>query len=236
MKRKILAILLAVVLACAAGVGIYAADFYRADETAQQAMVTAWAQDGLLIFGPETADTGFVFYPGGKVEASAYAPLMQRLAEADVLCVICKMPLNLAVLDSNAAQQAMRRFPQVENWYVGGHSLGGAMAASYAAQHADDLQGVALLAAYSTADLSGSGLQVISLYGSEDGVLNRQKYAEYANNLPADAAEIVIEGGNHALFGSYGAQQGDGESTITGAEQQAETADALLAFFGKMAQ
>ena len=139
------------------------------------------------------------------------------------------MPLNLAVLNVNAAAGIPETYPQIEDWILAGHSLGGAMAASYAAGHTEQLDGLVLLAAYSTADLTQSGLAVLSMYGSEDGVLNREKYKGYKKNLPADTEEIVIEGGCHAYFGAYGEQKGDGDPAITREEQTAVTARAIAA-------
>ena len=165
-----------------------------------------------------------------KVENTAYAPLLHDLAEDGILCVLVKMPCNLAVLDRNAADSIPERFFEVTDWYIGGHSLGGAMAASYAAKHTDELDGLVLLAAYSTADLTDSGLRVYAAYGSEDGVLNREKYEADRTNLPQDTTETVIDGGCHAGFGSYGAQKGDGTPTISAEEQQRQTADALAAW------
>lgn len=164
-----------------------------------------------------------------KVENTAYAPLLHDLAEDGILCVLVKMPCNLAVLDMNAADSIPERFSEVTDWYIGGHSLGGAMAASYAAKHTDEPDGLVLLAAYSTADLTDSGLRVYAAYGSEDGVLNREKYEADRTNLPQDTTETVINGGCHAGFGSYGAQKGDGTPTISAEEQQRQTADALAA-------
>ena len=172
---------------------------------------------------------GLIFYPGGKVQAEAYAPLMEACAERGILCVLMRMPGNLAVLDPNAADGIAAEYPEVTDWYLGGHSLGGAMAASCAAKHAEDYAGLVLLAAYSTEDLRGSGLRVLSVVGTEDGVLNREKYEQCRENLPADARELVIEGGCHAYFGCYGAQRGDGTATIGNREQIERTADAIAA-------
>ena len=104
------------------------------------------------------------------------------------------------------------------------------MAAAYAGDNAADFAGIVLLASYSTADLSTSGLDVLCIYGSEDGVMNRDKYAENLVNLPVDYTELVIEGGNHAGFGFYGQQQGDGTSSISSQQQVAITADAISNF------
>ena len=141
------------------------------------------------------------------------------------------MPFNLAVFDINAAKGITEKLPDIEKWYIGGHSLGGSMAASHAAKNADLYEGLVLLASYSTSDISSSGLDVISLYGSEDRVLNLDKYVEYKANLPADFDEYVIEGGCHAGFGSYGAQKGDGIPSISGEEQLQLTAQLLTDFF-----
>jgi dienelactone hydrolase len=154
---------------------------------------------------------------------------MEALASEGILCVLVEMPFRLAVLDMNAADGIPAAFPEVEHWYLGGHSLGGSMAASYLASHTEDFDGLILLGSYSTADLSGSGLSVLSVYGSEDGVLNRDKYAEYKPNLPEGFTETVIAGGNHAYFGAYGEQEGDGVATVTPAEQLRQTAEAMLA-------
>lgn len=215
----------------------YAADYYHADDAAVAAMsptadVAVERKENTLAFVPEDAETGLIFYPGGKVEYIAYAPLMRALADNGVLGVLVRMPLNLAVLDVNAADGIPEQYPQIEHWYISGHSLGGSMAASHAAKNASAYDGLVLLASYSTADLSTSGLSVISIFGSEDGVLNMEKYAEYMRNLPAAFEEHIIEGGCHAGFGSYGTQDGDGVPTITGEAQIAETVRLLTAFLG----
>ena len=213
-----------------------AADYYHADDAVVAAMspaagVAVKQKGNTLVFIPEDAETGLIFYPGGKVEYTAYTPLMRALADNGVLGVLVRMPLNLAVLDLNAAKGIPEQYPQIKHWYIGGHSLGGSMAASHAAKNASAYDGLVLLASYSTADLRASGLPVISIFGSEDGVLNMEKYAEYRRNLPAAFEEHIIEGGCHAGFGSFGPQDGDGVPTMTGEEQIAETIRLLTAFF-----
>ncbi len=141
-----------------------------------------------------------------------------------------KMPGNLAVLSPNAADGLQQAHPEITDWYIGGHSLGGAIAASYAAKHSDNYTGLILLAAYSTKDLTGTALRVLSIYGSEDGVLNRDSYEKDQKNLPANFTEVVIDGGCHAQFGSYGAQKGDGTPTISDEEQIQQTATCISKF------
>ena len=231
-KKLFLLTIAALLLTAAVGVGVYAGDYYRADETALAALVSdetvaVGESDGRLVFAPETVKAGLIFYPGGKVEYTAYAPLMRALAEAGILCIVPEMPLNLAVLDMDAAADIPRQW-EVENWYIGGHSLGGAMAAGYAAQRQEDFKGLVLLAAYSTEDLTQTGLEVLSLYGTADSVLDREKYQQYRTNLPENVTEVILDGGCHACFGSYGPQAGDGEPTITAEEQIGLTAAYIL--------
>lgn len=191
-------------------------------------------KDGDLIFTPQTNDvtTGFIFYPGGKVEHAAYVPLMRALARRGIFCIIEKMPFNLAVFDVDAADEAVETHTQITEWYVGGHSLGGAMAASYAKDNASALNGVVLLAAYSTANLQNSGLRALSIYGDKDGVMDRKKYQSNLSNLPAGYTEQIIAGGNHAYFGMYGKQKGDGVATVENGYQIILTAHFITEFIG----
>ena len=226
-SRLVIAIVLAVMAATLAGIACYAGDYYHATGEAAAALVsdgnvTVTVDSNCLTFAPEKAEAGFIFYPGGKVEY-----LMRDLAQEGILCVVPHMPLNLAVLDMDAAADVFRNY-EVEKWYIGGHSLGGAMAASYAAKHPEEFEGLVLLASYSTQDLKGTGLSVLSLYGSADGVLDLEKYEEYRTNLPEDAVETILDGGCHACFGSYGPQEGDGDHTLTREEQTTLTAAYIL--------
>lgn len=220
-----MAVFLAVILAAGIACAVYINDFYPANEMALEALISdekvevTELTNGDYEFMPENPAAGLIFYPGGKVEHTAYAPLMRLYAEYGILCVLVKMPAKLAVLDMNAAKGIPEQYPDIKEWYIGGHSLGGSMAAGYAAKNAQEFEGLLLLASYSTADISQSGLDVLSVYGSEDKVLNMEKYEENIGNLPGDIQERVIEGGCHAYFGSYGEQEGDGTATINPIEQ-----------------
>jgi hypothetical protein len=174
-----------------------------------------------------TYSKGIIFYPGGKVEHTAYEPLLAACAEKGILCVLVKMPGNLAVLGMNAAEEVLALYPEVEEWYIAGHSLGGSMAASFASE-SEEIYGVILLAAYSTESLEGK--RVLSIRATEDQVMNREKYEQYRFNLPEDATELTIEGGCHAGFGCYGPQDGDGQPTISAEEQIRQTVDAIVNF------
>ena len=237
-KRKLLITVTAIALALVLTVGlcaVYVLDYYRADMAAIDAFKTLNEPEyktvkNTVVFEPEGAKTGFIFYPGGKVDYLAYLPLMEACASNGVLCVLVKMPCNLAVLDMNAADGIKDLYPNIEKWYIGGHSLGGSMAASYLAKNPDDFDGLILLGSYSTADLSSLDIKVLSVYGSEDRVMDKEKYGSCKVNMPEAFSETVIEGGCHAYFGMYGAQEGDGEPTVSNAEQINLTANVILQF------
>lgn len=239
-KKKVLKILLIVFIVLALLVGgcaVYLADYYRADEDAIGVFLQGESipeeNDGLITFEPKGAEKGFIFYPGGKVEYTSYIPLMQSLGEKGILCVLVKMPFNLAVLDKNAADGIQEKYPEIKDWYIGGHSLGGAMAASYLSDNAELYEGLVLLGAYCADDLSKTDLDVLSIYGSEDRVMDREKYEEYKKNLPDDFTETLIEGGCHAYFGMYGPQDGDGKPSITNEAQIDLTAEHIFAMMSR---
>ena len=234
--KKILLSVLILLIVISLGFYIYVSDYYRVDGEAVEAFLPSAdieeriLDGGNIAYIPDGARAGIIFYPGGKVEYTAYTPLMRALAERGILAVLVKMPHNLAVLKQGAADGIREEFADIESWYMAGHSLGGSMAASYISKNADTFDGLILLAAYSTADLTDSGLYVSSIYGSEEGVMNREKYGEYMTNLPTGTAETVIDGGNHAGFGMYGEQKGDGQAKISAAEQIGQTAEIIEHF------
>ena len=238
--KEILVGILVAVIGLTIGCVIYINDDYQADEMAMSLIETPAEGVHLIIdeenrmaFVPEHPVAALIFYPGGKVEPESYAPLMSALAERNILAAIVPMPANLAVLDIDGAEGFVEEFSEIETWYMGGHSLGGSMAASYLADqlYQNTYDGLILLASYSTADLSESGISALSIYGDQDQVLNHEKYEKYYSNLPkGNTFEFVIEGGNHAQFGSYGQQDGDGTSMISAEDQLKQTVDAIEDF------
>jgi hypothetical protein len=208
---------------------VYTGQYYHADSEALTALegndnVRVIQTDyGWFFDGPSDEDA-LIFYPGGKVEETAYAPLMRHLAQGMDVCLV-KMPFRLAVFGENKAAQVQKQY-RYSRWYIGGHSLGGVMAAKFAAAHGESLSGVILLAAYPIRPLD-EHLKVVSIYGSQDDVLNRAKREEGRKYMP-QAQELVLQGGNHAQFGNYGRQEGDGEASISVQEQQEQAASFLL--------
>ena len=227
-KRRLL-ILLGITALLALAILLFASGGYRADERALGALFSDTVRVertdfGWLFDGPSDA-AALIFYPGGRVEETAYAPLLRALAEKELDVFLVKMPLGLAVLDGGAADKIMARWDYAR-WYIGGHSLGGAVAANYAAAH--DLDGVILLAAYPTKAVDEPMLLV---YGSEDGVLNRSRLA--AAPQYGATEEVRLEGGNHARFGDYGEQKGDGAAALSPEEQQRATVEAVAAWLAR---
>ena len=199
--------------------------YYHCGDAALQALqsgsgVSVGQIDGGILFDGAGEKSVLIFYPGAKVDEKAYAPLCRQLAIEGLDCILVRMPLRMAFLDKAAADRYIGNYGY-EEYYVGGHSLGGAMAASYASENAGKLTGLVLLAAYPTAPLAK--LSFCSVTGSEDRVMRWENYESGRAFWPAGAAELTIAGGNHAQFGDYGIQKGDGAAAIPAAEQWRQT-------------
>ncbi len=231
---KVLLVITTILILLFTAFYIYTLDYYKATTEAVNAMVqtdkvSVNTQSNMIIFQPKNASksTGFIFYPGGKVEYTAYAPLMKAIASQGYTCVLLKMPFNLAVFDVNATDRVMKNI-KVDNWYIGGHSLGGAMASAYAAGNFEKLRGIVFLGAYPSSNLSNTNLKMLSVYGSEDMVLNKKSFEDNKKNAPKNAEYFEIVGGNHAHYGAYGEQKGDGTATISPTNQQELVANKIV--------
>lgn len=233
------AVLTAALFMLAGAFVLWASDTAPASETALQAMnsdsqVYVSPENGWVIFFPaENArpETGFIFYPGGKVDYRAYAPVLKMVASKGYFVAVVPSPLNLAFFDVNAAARVQAAYPEVKHWFVGGHSLGGVAAASYASSH-EEIRGVVFWASYPADDsLKNKNVPAISIFGTNDGLATREKLDESKSLLLPDTKFVAIEGGNHAQFGSYGFQDGDNEASIPPEEQWTQAANATAAFF-----
>lgn len=209
---------------CILGFYAYTSDYYHADATAQAVMTTdstIEAVNNLTILHPENPNgRGLIFYPGAKVEANAYLPLLEKLKVQGITCVLVKMPYNMAIFNPDAADAVYAAVPEISRWYIGGHSMGGAMASSYAAGHPQDVEGLILLGAYIYGDYLPE--KTLTVYGSFNA--NLEKNINYTENI------VVIDGGNHAQFGNYGIQKGDPPATISSEEQQNAAVAAIVDF------
>jgi len=213
------------ILAILAGAFLwYVSDYYRAEDVALEVLAQdngISQRDNLTILSPTApTDTAIIFYPGAKVEAEAYLPLLDQIRQTGVTCILVHMPFNMAIFDANAAEEVIAQFPEFQHWYVAGHSMGGAMASKFASDHPDQVDGLILMGAY----IYGNYLdeKALTIYGS----LNQsvEDHIDYTENI------VEIEGGNHAQFGNYGPQKGDLPATISAEEQQAQTVAAIEAF------
>ena len=178
-------------------------------------------------------DVGVVFYPGARVHSDAYLTALAPLVrEHHVTVVVPRMPLNFALLDHRAADTVRRTHPAVDRWYVGGHSLGGVAACRYAAGADGALAGLFLYASYCDVDLAGADLRVLSVTGTADTVLDRERYQDARDRLPDDARVVALEGLNHTQFGDYRGQAGDRDSTLSYAVAHDRLANVTLAWLG----
>lgn len=188
-------------------------------------------KEGILYDGPGK-DELLIFYPGAKVDTKAYEPIASMLAEDGIDCIVVDMPLHFAIFNSNAAETILQKY-KYKNYYIAGHSLGGAMAASYLAKenHWKKFEGLILLASYSASNFHQTDLKALSIYGSNDGVLNLSKVRSGRKYFKkANYKEEVIKGGNHAQFGSYGKQAGDKDAKISAKKQWVETVELIKQF------
>lgn len=213
------------------GAGVYFGAYYHATEEArsylnstEQVRVTP-IRSGYLFDGPGEAHA-MIFYPGAKVDEVAYAELMHSLAAEGLDCFLVRMPLHMAFLGKETAGTIQSEY-DYPHWYMGGHSLGGAIGAIYCAEHSADFDGVALLAAFASKKLPDT-MSLVSIVGSNDQVLNWDSYRGNQVNNPQDAQEFVIEGGNHCQFGDYGMQKGDGTAQISREAQLDQTVPAIM--------
>ncbi|MDO4806924.1 MAG: alpha/beta hydrolase [Coriobacteriales bacterium] len=221
-----------------AAAGTYLATYHRADPLALGVLdsderVEVRAIDAGILFDGAGESTALVFFPGARVQTEAYAPLMRRIAEGGVDCVLVDPPARIAVLGVGQGARALDELGY-EHWIAGGHSLGGVAACGLADDAGEVVDGIVLLASYPTSEV-GRDVALLSIYGSEDTVLEADRYEDGKAFWPADSREVVIEGGNHSGYGNYGIQGDDGTATISAEEQQDQTARAVIDLARKVA-
>jgi hypothetical protein len=228
LRKGLLVGILALGFLAALGLIIWVSTTHTASAEAQEALKKADVDNGNWYgFGADehsSPSVGVVLYPGANVSSDAYALLAQRLSEeSGALVAVVRVPLNLAFLDRDAAKEVIEAYPGVNKWVVGGHSLGGAVGASFAEAN-PKVYGLLLWAGRPSrdTDLSDRELEVTSIHGSQDGLIDSASIEEARTRLPASTVYVEIEGANHAYFGDYGVQKDDGEPTISHDEARAE--------------
>jgi len=192
-------------------------------------------EDGLLVFQPiSTPETGLIYYPGGLVDPEAYAVTGQGVADAGYLVVIPKMPLNLAFMGINRADRIRQEYPEIDSWVIGGHSLGGAMAAEYAKNNLDSIDGLIMYASY-PANFDAYvdfPIPILTIIGTNDPGSTKQE--EFYDAISDSATLFLIEGGNHRQYADYSFQNNDGIPTISAGEQQDQIIAATIQFLSNL--
>lgn len=230
-KRKIAIGVIIFLVVFIGGFFVYASDYYHAEKTATDFMngtenvSVVKVSNGLLLDGYGN-DTAIIFYPGAKVEYTSYLPLFTDLANKGIDCYLVQMPFNLAFLNRNSADEIFEN-SSYNHYFMAGHSLGGAMASTYVNNTNNKIDGLIYLSSHSPNEIH---VPVLSIRGTNDGVINLTSYNEAKSLMKSNFTEVVINGGNHAQFGYYGNQSGDNPASITPKDQQDQSMEAILKF------
>lgn len=240
MRKKIIISITVIIAILVGGCVFWMSKSYGPSELAIEALKSdeniEVTNGDFISFSPKKVEVtkGFIFYPGGGVKPESYSPICREIAERGYEVVIAKMPLNLAVFSPKEADKIIESYDNIDTWAIGGHSLGGVMASKYASNH-DNIKGVVFYASYpSGEELKNLDIDVLSIYGDKDGVLNKENLSESKDNLPDDTEFIEIDGGNHSQFGDYGLQNGDNKAYINPIEQINTTADYTVELMDKI--
>lgn len=232
--KKILLAIVILLLVALSGSFIYFNDYYHSGSEVESYLQSGenvsviHIDEGYYFKGKNNNGTALIFYPGAKVEFTAYAPMMYELAENGCDCFLLEMPLNMAFFGADKASSIIEDY-NYSSYYLSGHSLGGVVASSFANENANKVKGVVLFAAYPSSKMDDN-LKLLSIYGNDDGVLNMKSYDEGRSNWPEESEELVIGGANHAGFAYYGHQDGDNNASITPEVQQDIAIQKILEF------
>jgi dienelactone hydrolase len=243
--KKILRVILVIALAVILIWGIQWATYARpplpeAVAALESNDLVAVTQDPWLTFSPtqDTPTAGFIFYPGGRINPQAYASLMRTIAAEGYLVVVPEMPINMAVFNPNIADKIIAAYPEIDHWVIGGHSVGGTMAAQYTGKHPGVIDGLVIWASYpaDSTDISGLDIPVVSIYGSRDPRVNETSIGKREHLLPQNTLYICIEGGDHHQFGAYEITPEEDFATISQGEQHEQIIAATLALLSEVNQ
>ena len=229
-KKIVIGVILLLILMLEIFTIKYLNTYYHSEEVVYEYLkstekVSVTEIENAYFFDGEGKENAIIFYPGAKVEETAYSKLMYDLACNGIDCFLVKMPFKIAFFGMNNADNIMKSY-NYDNWYLSGHSLGGVVASMYMDKTKNDIKGAIFIASYPNKKIKDN-IKIISIYGEKDGVLNIEKYNESRKYWPKDTLEYVIKGGNHAGFASYGSQKGDNDLSINRDEQIKQTVDVI---------
>lgn len=241
--RRIILIVLAAIIVTIAVWGIQWATFSRpplpeAIAALENNDLVTVTLNPWLTFSPTQSapTTALIFYPGGRIDPRGYASLMQEIASKGYLIVVPEMPLNMAPFDANIADDIQASHPEIKHWVIGGHSVGGTIAAQYASKHPETIDGLVIWASYpaNNADLSERSLPVTLIYGSLDPRVNAESVAKRQSLLPPSTHYIQIEGGDHHQFGAYEITPEEHHATISMSAQHDKIIEATLTLLSEV--
>ncbi|MBI5294694.1 MAG: alpha/beta hydrolase [Chloroflexi bacterium] len=174
--------------------------------------------------------TGFIFYPGGRINPLGYSDLMRAIAEKGYLVVVSTMPINMAIFNSNIADEIIAAHPEVDHWVIGGHSVGGTAAAMYTSAHPERIAGLAIWSSYpaDSSDLSSLNIPALLMYGGNETDVTDESVGTRKHLLPPNTVYIKIKGGDHHQFGSYRLTTEENMATISREVQHEQILSAML--------
>ncbi|MEG0855478.1 MAG: alpha/beta hydrolase [Terrisporobacter sp.] len=235
LKKGIMTLLVVIVL-FVAGFFIWLSNGYKLESNSLSYLesdsdVKVTIKDKNIYFTPNSINAvkGFIFYPGERVDVSSYAKLGKKIASYGYEVVLVDMPFDYSSFGKDKATEIIKNNDNIENWVIGGDSLGGSVACKYALNN-KNVDGVILISSYPTDNISDLGIEVLSISGSKDDVIDYNKLINSKDKLPTDTNYVEIEGANHSQFGSYGLYSGDGEALISEDEQIDMSAKKIVNF------
>ncbi|MBQ7740211.1 MAG: alpha/beta hydrolase [Eubacterium sp.] len=233
-KKRIVLIIIGVVAAVVLALAVvWGKTYYRAvdinNDIVTRGAITVKEEKEYYFFDGVGNESALIFYPGANIDERAYAPLMRTLALQGVDCYLLKMPLKFALFGTDRAAQIIAK-GGYQKYFLAGHSLGGVAASRFADNNPESISALFLLASYPDKKMENVRFPVVFIYGNQDKILNKDKLIKGVDYADAYGEEIILKGANHAYFGSYGEQRGDGNAKITPKEQWKNTSEIILQF------
>ncbi|HSW81275.1 MAG TPA: alpha/beta hydrolase [Candidatus Saccharimonas sp.] len=190
-------------------------------------------QSQAIVLTPSIPATkALLFYPDARIDSAAYAYKLSAIAEQGVAIVIAKPIAHFALVDLTSVASYKSLLPNITQWFVGGHSLGGVKACQTAGDAQNGFKGLVLFAAYCNNDLSKANIKALSIIGSADQQTTQEQIDQNKLHMPAQTTYQTINGLNHAGFGNYGAQSGDDQMTINDDDARDQIAQFVARFVG----